>query len=356
MIQKERADSLRSIPENADLLFVSNMHGETGQLGFIAGELYVVDAEGKQPVRITHEGWTHNHCSASPDRRYIVANRHVEDSNGDGQLDLRDHKTLYVYDLAKGEQWSIASDRDAGWGGVDWSPDAEWIYASMSDPVPQHRDSHYLNRVDIFRIRPDGTDLERLTDGIEKDLWDEADGKFVSDVGISPDGEWMAFCSKPYFQGEPYLKSYITVSRVDGSEPKLVTDGGPLEPGWFGIWAAGDFDPEFSPDSKSLVFGRATDSGVNEVSSMIPGTPQVPLSSYDIMRVGIDGSELQRLTPEGDPALKSIPDWSRDDRIVYRELNGQDGFQGPVIMNADGSSRHRVEGVIGRHFRWIAPL
>jgi len=27
-----------------------------------------------------------------------------------------------------------------------------------------------------------------------------------------------------------------------------------------------------------------------------------------------------------------------------------------VVMNADGSNRTRIHGVLGRHFRWVPPL
>jgi len=357
-MDKERADSLRPLPDHAELIFASNMHGETGQMGFVASELYVMDSLGENPVRVTHDGWTHNHLSVSPDRRHIVSNRHVEDSNGDGVLDFRDRKTIYVYDLEKGEQWPVVAERDAGQGGVDWSADGEWIYAAMMEPGPVNREAFYKNPLDIFRVRPDGTGLERLTDGIEKVLWEGADGKYVSDVGLSPDGEWMCFGFKPIVNGELYLKSQIVVARTDGSEARLVTDGGPLEPKMFGAWSGGDFDAEFSPDSKSLVFGRATDAGTNEVGKdLMPGTPQdVSLSSYDIIRIDIDGSNLMHLTPEGDPAAKGIPDWSKDHRVVYREFDGRDGFHGPVVLSDDGSDLRRIHGVKGRHFRWVSPL
>jgi Tol biopolymer transport system component len=356
MIHKERVESLRPLPDHAELLYASNAHGETGHLGVVATELYVIDAHGKSPTRITHDGWTHNHFSLSPDRRYIAVNRHVEDSNGDGMIDFRDRKTLYVLDLHEGREWTIEPDRDSGWGGVDWSVDGEYIYAAMMDPGPVNRDVVYMNRIDVFRVRPDGTELERLTDGVEREIWDDADGKFVSDVSLSPDGQWMAFCFKPIVGGKPFLKSHITVARPDGSEARLATDGGPLPPGMFGPWSGGDFDAEFSPDGRSIVFGRATDAGANEVEDLMPGTPKLALSSYDIMRSDIDGTNVQRLTPEGDTALKGIPDWSSDDRIVYRELNARDGYQGPVVMNADGSNRTRIHGVLGRHFRWVPPL
>lgn len=69
-----------------------------------------------------------------------------------------------------------------------------------------------------------------------------------------------------------------------------------------------------------------------------------------------DGSELGALTPPGDPALKGIPDWSHDNRIVYFVLGDRDSYMGPEIVNPDGSDRHRPTEVVSTHFRWIPSL
>lgn len=66
-------------------------------------------------------------------------------------------------------------------GNPDWSPDGEWIVFSTYPPivVGWHRDA------DLWRIRPDGTDLQRLT-------------RFRGVLGATqptytPDGEWIVF-------------------------------------------------------------------------------------------------------------------------------------------------------------------
>jgi hypothetical protein len=38
-------------------------------------------------------------------------------------------------------------------------------------------------------------------------------------------------------------------------------------------------------------------------------------------------------------------DWSEDNRIVFTEWNGRDGYIGPVVVNADGGSYRRLNNL-----------
>ena len=324
------------IPDHMDLLFESPFTGERTDSGHRAIELFAADSASGDTLRITHGRHVHNHFSVSPDRRYIAANRIVEDTNGNGKLDVWDKKTLFVLDLETGVETELHPELDAGYGGVDWSLDGEWIYLSCAIPaVPRS--------VDIYRMRPDGRDLTKITGGIERQLGpDDANGKFVSDVGVSHDGEWITFVYVPRFPVHRDVSSSIAVARVDGTDAHWVTDGGPLPPVKRGDWHNGDFDPEFSPDGRQVVFSRQTDTGING-----------PLSSGDIVVCDVDGSNVSVVTEPGDPAGKGIPDWSDDGRIVWMEVDARDGYVGPGIAKSDGSDRQRLPTVRGTHFRWL---
>ncbi|MCL4231875.1 MAG: PD40 domain-containing protein [Dehalococcoidia bacterium] len=290
--------------------------------------------------RIAWGGYIHNHFCSSPGGRYIATNRIMEDTNGNGILDVWDRKQLFILDLEDGNEWPLYPEFNAGWGGIDWSLDGEWIYLSMSRMA-------WSGGTDIYRMHPDGSGIENLTVGIEKRLGPAGTvRKFVSDVGVSHDGEWIAFLYSPR-QGETTVgvtttKSRIAVCRIDGTEAQFITDGGTLPSKKRGAWHAGDFDPEFSPDGQEIVFSRMTDSGMNG-----------ELSSFDIMQCRTDGTNLRRLTSDRDPAGKGIPDWAEDGRIIYMVIDARDSYVGPEVMSADGSTVRRYPEARGTHFRWV---
>ena len=202
----------------------------------------------------------------------------------------------------------------------------------------------------IYRIRIDGTGLFNVTKDIEKILDPGRTGKWVSDVSVSDDGKWIAFVYTPNIGEGPWnflKKSIVAVCRTDGTQPRKVTDGGPLPPGQMGAFPAGDFDPEFSPDGRYLCFARATDRAMNWI-----------LASHDVMTVGIDGKDLKRISPEYNRGTHAAPEWSHDNRIVFTEYNQAIPYMNPVIVNADGSDYHRLAKVPlgGGYVRWIPPL
>jgi Tol biopolymer transport system component len=137
----------------------------------------------------------------------------------------------------------------------------------------------------------------------------------------------------------------IVVMRMDGSEAHWVTDGGgPGARNPKSTWPCGDCDPELSPDGQYVTFERTTSAAVLDM-----GYP-----SFDVMRIKIDGSDLLRLSPEGNKASHGIPDWSLDNRIVFSEWNRADDWSGVVLVNPDGTNYHRVEKLKGCTWvKWI---
>ena len=69
--------------------------------------------------------------------------------------------------------------------------------------------------------------------------------------------------------------------------------------------------------------------------------------SFDVMRIKIDGTDLLRLSPEGNKASLGIPDWSQDNRILFSEWNRAAHWSGVVFVNPDGTNYHRVEKLKG---------
>jgi eukaryotic-like serine/threonine-protein kinase len=103
----------------------------------------------------------------------------------------------------------------------------------------------------------------------------------------SPDGKRIAFQS-----GRAGGTEEIWLAEADGSNPARLTRG----PG------RGQGTPRWSPDGRSIVFDSQAESG-----------------DVDIWAIGVDGSGLRQITQN--PAVDTLPSWSRDGRSIYLTSN-----------------------------------
>lgn len=336
VLKKADLPRLGVIPQEASIILAAPWAGEKTPPDPPINELFVIDDQGGNKTRITFNGKSYNHFAVAPGRKRIAAVRFDEGSNGQSPSDFRKKKTLWVIDLENKKEWPLFPEVDSGWGGVDWSPDGQWIYLSMFKDQAS----------DIYRLHPDGTELTNITKGIELKLGKKRTGKWVSDTGASHDGNSIIFLYTPWQGPRPgdFRKKTVIVScGADGSNPKVLTDGGDLPEGQYGVWSAGDYDPEFSYDGKFFTFQRATNKAMNW-----------GVTSHDIYLASTDGKVLRRLSPENNTAIHGISDWSEDGRILFTEWNKNDMFLGPVVVNADGSGYHRLEQArSGEKARWI---
>jgi len=145
-----------------------------------------------------------------------------------------------------------------------WSPDGQMIVF-----VVRHSESAKppLGQA-VFSVRIDGSRLKRLTP------W----GPRFGDGGdVSPDGKLMVFRTEPDEHGSG---GQIYLMHSDGTHRKALTHGDD---------SVRLFSSTFSPDGKSVVFGRATD-----------GEP-------DLVSVGVDGSNEHAVTHT--TSWESAPDW-----------------------------------------------
>ena len=245
-VKKIKVESLTPIPKEAEVVCESTRDGEKSKFDFPSNELYVADAEGGHLTRVTQTRALYNHFAVSPNRKMIAANRYdAGDTSKNGRIEASDRKTLWVIDLEHKEEWPLAAEYDAGLGGIDWTPDREYIVASM----------RVDGLIDIYRIHPDGSGFQNLTKNVNKLLHVDDDQKFVSDVSVSFDGKWIVFL----YSNRRIGPHRIAMMRMDGSEAKFVTDGGgSTVKSAGGGWTPGDFDPEFSPDGQFVVFQRST--------------------------------------------------------------------------------------------------
>lgn len=205
---------------------------------------------------------------------------------------------------------------------------------------------------DIYTIKLDGTDRQRLTDswfGDWRPIW-------------SPDGSKIVFHSKRDGNWEIYLmdadgqnKLNLSENSADDSFPDWSPDGSRIvfhsnRLGGYEIFAMNidgthvdqltatvedEFGPAISPDGKKIIFTR-NQYGGREIFIMNP-----------------DGSDVQQLT--NDDGGSYFPRWSADgSRIVFH--TDRDGNYEIYTMAADGSDQTRVTNTpLGEFFAAFSP-
>ena len=140
-------------------------------------------------------------------------------------------------------------------------------------------------QADLFRVHPDGTGMERLTN----------DPAFDDQAALSPNGSLLAFIST---RGNGHANIWL----LDIATKKFTN---------LTKSTSGNFRPAWSPDGRWIAFSSDRDSN--------PGT--IPNHWEHMQSTGIyimhpDGTGLKRVTPEG--SVAGSPSWSADGkRIIY---------------------------------------
>ena len=138
---------------------------------------------------------------------------------------------IWMKRLDGGEEWRL-TDTDGLDDGADYSPDGEWVYYNST------RSGH----MNIWRIRPDGTDAEQVTFSETTRDW------FPHP---SPDGKWIAYISFgmdiDVMDHPPNRDVSLMLVPTDGSAPPRTLAK------FFG--GQGSINvPSWSPDSRRLAF------------------------------------------------------------------------------------------------------
>ncbi len=324
-----------SLPAEAEIVFASAMAGEKDAWGFPVRELYAARADGTHVARLTYSGFNHNHFEVSPDRTLIFTNRWSRgDTNHDGKLTYADFKELWLIDLKHHTERRVLEGVDGGYGGVAWSPDGRSVYYTvLSDRVS-----------DVYRWPISGGPPQLLTADLNRRLGMPGDKRWISDIDISPDGRWLAgaYHNGDIPPGKPH-KNQIAIFRVDGTAARLITDGGPLGAQMRGMWSVGDFDPDWSPDGRSVSFMRVTDRALLKSR---------PVSSADILRINVDGTGLARLSARDNGNEEGISSWG-DACLVLWSSWGDDGPPRLKIARSDGTGLHTLPIPDATFGQWI---
>src|SRR5450432_1300930 len=159
------------------------------------------------------------------------------------------------------------------------TPDGLWIVFT----------SERAGQADLYRIHPDGSGLEQLTD----------DPAFDDQGSLSPDGKSLAFIST---RGEGFANLWLL--DLASRQYQNLTNS-----------RSGNFRPTWSPDGRSIAFSSDRDANPGK----FPGQWE-HLQSTGIYLIHPDGSGLRRLTKAG--GFAGSPTWSSDGkRVLYYETD-----------------------------------
>ncbi|MEJ0099469.1 MAG: hypothetical protein WDO12_06900 [Pseudomonadota bacterium] len=187
-----------------------------------------------------------------------------------------------------------------------FSDDGQWIVFT----------SDRAGSADIYRVHPDGSTLERLTDS----------SAFDDQGALSPDGTRLAFVS----------------TRAGGAANIWLLDLARRKYARVTRDAGGHFRPSWSPDGRWLAFSADRDMPHRRSGPDKPPPEGSGCCGWEMVQstalyiVHPDGSNLRRLTePDG---YAGSPKWSADGkRIVFYDERGQ-----IVAVDVDGSRRDEL--------------
>ncbi len=252
-------------PDGSKIVFYSDRDGN--------GEIYLVNADGSDPTRLTNHPADEGYPTFSPDGSKIAF-----DTDRDGNFDI------YVMNADGSDPRRLTNDpaRDVS---ASWSPDGSRI-AFMSD-----RDGGF----EIYAVDADGSNLERLTDSgsnwfprfspdgtrlafhVGRDVnVMNLDGTGLAELTTDPDNgmypSWSPDSKKIAFMSWRDGQTEIYMMNADGSDQKRLTR----------TTTGAVIDPRLSPDGSKIVY-------VDVPAGMAEGTQIIYV-------MDADGSNVKRLT------------------------------------------------------------
>ena len=185
-----RLNNDHCISFDGKMLGISNFNGE-------GSSVYVLPLEGGTPREITNTTPSYLH-GWSPNNKDLV---YVAQRNGIPIYNI------YKKSIKGGDEIALTNNSSGEHAdGCEYSPDGKYIYYNGSQS----------GTMQIWRMKPDGSDKEQLT-------FDEYNDWFPH---ISPDGEWMVFISfEPdiKFNAHPsYKRVMLRLMPVAGGAPKAI--------------------------------------------------------------------------------------------------------------------------------------
>lgn len=215
---------------------------------------------------------------------------------------------------------SVSGDRPR------WSPNGAWLLYTANED----------GDTDVFRIRPDGTDQQKLTDNTRPDAapyW-------------SPDGRQIVYRSSQSTHDDLWRMDingknprHLTASASYATYPLWTPDGQ-----WIVFGGAGEWDIfRVNPDGYQIQNLTGNPAFDDDLAPSPDGQWLAFTSDRDgnrnIYRMKVDGSHLERLTD--DPDADRDPRWSPDGQWILF-VSARDGGWEIYKMRADGSDEQRL--------------
>ena len=275
---------IAAIDAQAQIAFVSKRDGNF--------EIYVINADGKNPRRLTNNPARDYAPSWSPDGKGIVF---CSDRDGHVPEGRVFHASeVYVMDADGGNPRNLTNhpsdDRSPS-----WSPDGTRIV------FQSYRDNDRNHNIEIYVINADGSNLQRLTNNLAAD----------EDPAWSPDGKRIVFSSarEGHVVHNLDITYEIYVMDADGGNQQRLTEN-----------RNNDEDPVWSPDGKRIAFAADRKGDFEKI---------------DIYVMDADGGNQQKLT--NNRVWDSSPSWSPDgERIAF--VSTRDENSEIYVMDADGGN------------------
>lgn len=229
-------------PDGRKIIFVS------GRSNSGSDEIYTMNFDGSEQTRLTFSSSGCYNPSFSPDGDRIVFTSsedkghavHVMNADGTNQVRITDGHVPYrpvftadgqsvIYNDGTGILYIVGADgsnhrtlfdqKNKSYEDVAVNPNGSAIV--FEESTCHYSEDDYEYTYSIFTSGLDGSNLTELTDGFAN----------AFSPAFSPDGSKLAFFGKK----DENTKGTIYVSFLDGSEPKLISDG-PIK-GGFLSWA-----------------------------------------------------------------------------------------------------------------------
>jgi Tol biopolymer transport system component len=267
-------------PDGRKIAFQSNRTG--------AGDIYVMNSDGSGLTRLTTSTYADQAPTWSPDSQKIAFI-----SKRDGNFDV------FVMNADGANQVNLTRSLSPEYDPI-WSPTENKIaFRSYRDGLTKY-----------YVMNADGANQVRLTNA-------RVDENYLD---WSPDGQRVAFAS--YFYTPSYEEHYdVWVVNADGSGGTNLL---PITP----YYGGGDFEPDWSPDGKTLAMGSTRYNGS-------------PYGYTEIYTINPDGSNALRLTfsSMGNLAVQWSP--GGDQMVLMRDAGTNYTYE-IFTINADGSSSSRL--------------
>lgn len=295
------------------IAFVSTRDNPNFRPAINAAEIYLMDADGTNPQRLTTNTYGDGFPVLSPDGKKLVFDSNRYHLSPEPPRTIPN--TLDMF-LMKIDDREVTLLQQRG-GSASWSPDGKYIAfhrSASGTGVPNKNDAGAATTdSDIFVARVGDAGLENVTNLTDNGAtWIDDDPDWSNPTATAPEGRIAFTRHDPADDPGPANSAEIYSMNPDGSDLQQLTFNNIEER-----------SPDWSPDGSRLAF-----------SCRIGGDGN-PL---EICVMNADGTGETQLTHNGKPSLS--PSWSPDGSQIVYQIVPSAGENQIRLLNADGSGDH----------------